>query len=73
MANSDYHVVRHRDGWAFRLGDEYSHVYPSQKEAAEAARTDAIAMFDPSVQRRIVVEREDGSLDESWNYGLGAR
>ena len=38
MAEVTYHVVRHDEGFAYRVGDVYSEPFPTHEEAMEAAR-----------------------------------
>lgn len=38
MADVTYHVVRHDEGFAYRVGDVYSEPFPTHEEAMEAAR-----------------------------------
>ena len=70
MAEVHYYVVPHKDGWAYRLGEEYSNVYASVRAAADAAKAEAIAMFEKINDTKIFVPREDGTLENEWTYGM---
>ncbi|MGF0537048.1 DUF2188 domain-containing protein [Agrobacterium sp. ES01] len=38
MADITYHVVKHDEGFAYRLGDVYSEPFPTHEDALAAAR-----------------------------------
>ena len=47
MGEFYYQVVRHKNGWAYRLQTTYSEVFTTQSEAIEAAKAAAHAMHEP--------------------------
>ena len=46
MGQFCYQVVGRRQGWAYRLGETYSRIFPTQYEAIAAAKTSAIKMHE---------------------------
>ncbi len=38
MSHVTYHVVRHEDGWAYRVSGSYSETFPTHDAAKAAAR-----------------------------------
>ena len=46
MGQFNYQVLRHRDGWAYRLEDTYSRIFPTRWEAIAAAKAGAIRMHE---------------------------
>ena len=47
MTKIVYEIVRHDDGWAFKLGDTISATYPNHDAAYDAARRVAIEQMRP--------------------------
>jgi hypothetical protein len=46
MGQFCYQVVGRRQGWAYRLGETYSRIFPTQYEATAAAKAAAIKMHE---------------------------
>jgi hypothetical protein len=61
-----YQVIRHQRGWAYRLEDTYSRVFPTQWEATAAAKAAAIKMREPGDET--LVRLQDGG--SSWRLEL---
>lgn len=38
MVTVRYEIVRHNDGWAYKVGDVFSETFASREDAANAAR-----------------------------------
>jgi hypothetical protein len=51
-----YQVVKHERGWAYRLEQTYSRVFPTQADAIEAAKDAARKMHEPGDQTVVNVE-----------------
>ena len=56
MGQFRYQVVRHKDGWAYRLESTYSRVFPTQLAATEAARAAAHQMHEPCDETLVIVQ-----------------
>ena len=69
MGEFHYQVVRHKNGWAYRLQTTYSEVFTTQSEAIEAAKAAAHAMHEPGDHTRVRVQ--EGPLD--WRTELVIR
>jgi hypothetical protein len=61
-----YQVIRHQRGWAYRLEDTYSRVFPTQWEATAAAKTTALKMHEPGDETLVRVQ--DGGCN--WRLEL---
>jgi hypothetical protein len=64
-----YQVIRHQRGWAYRLEDTYSRVFPTQWEAVAAAKSAAIKMHEPGDETLVRVQ--DGG--SNWRLELAIR
>jgi hypothetical protein len=51
-----YQVVRHENGWAYRLEQTYSRVFPTQLDAKAAAKDAARKMHEPGDETLVHVE-----------------
>lgn len=67
VSRTVYEVVPHPDGWAVQKGgaDRATSVHGTKKEAVEAGRT--VASDHPPSQ--LIVQRQDGSVQDSFTYG----
>ena len=61
-----YQVVGRQQGWAYRLGDTYSRIFPTQFEATAAAKAAAIKMHEEGDETLVRVQ--DAAL--SWRTEL---
>jgi len=59
MLSKIYYVVPRDDGWAFRIGDFYSSIYPDSLAASRAAQRFAQAQFVMDVPVQVLVARSD--------------
>jgi uncharacterized protein YdaT len=66
MKKKDIHVVPHADGWATKKegAQRAGNVTPTQKEAIEKARDQAIRE-----QVEVVIHRKNGAIRDSDSYG----
>ena len=69
MGRFRYQVVRHADGWAYRLDSTYSRVFATQSEALQAAKDAAYEMHEPGDATQVFIQ--DGPLD--WRLELTLR
>ncbi|NBC16807.1 MAG: DUF2188 domain-containing protein [Bacteroidetes bacterium] len=67
VSRAVYEVVPHPDGWAVQKqgADRATSVHGTKKEAMEAGRTVA-GDHEPS---QLIVQRQDGSVQDSFTYG----
>jgi hypothetical protein len=66
MARFCYEVVGRRRGWAYRLGETYSRIFPTQYEATAAAKASAIRMHEEGDETLVRVR--DSTL--CWHTAL---
>jgi len=66
MGRFCYQVVGRQQGWAYRLGETYSRVFPSQFEAIAAAKAAAIKMHEEGDETLVRVQ--DSAL--AWRTEL---
>ncbi|MFJ5488449.1 DUF2188 domain-containing protein [Hansschlegelia beijingensis] len=60
MANVQYEIVEHNDGWAYKLGDVFSETFPSREAAHAAAERAAGEQRVPGDDTDIEYEDEKG-------------
>ena len=60
MAKIVYHVVKHEDGWAYKVGDVFSETFPTRADAQSAARDAAARQRVPGSSEPIEYEDADG-------------
>jgi len=61
-----YQVVGRQQGWAYRLGETYSRIFPSQFEAIAAAKAAAVKMHEDGDETLVRVQ--DSAL--AWRTEL---
>jgi hypothetical protein len=61
-----YHVDRHDEGWAYRLGDVWSESFPTHDEAFEAARQAAARQQVEGKDTMINYQTADGSWKSEY-------
>ena len=66
MGRFCYQVVGRHQGWAYRLGETFSRVFPSQFEAIAAAKAAAIKMHEDGDETLVRVQ--DSAL--AWRTEL---
>jgi hypothetical protein len=69
MTRITYHVVRHEDGWAYKLGDVFSESFPSHDAALKAAHRVAREQQRPGETTTISWEDADGHWHEEVARG----
>lgn len=69
MTKITYHVVRHEDGWAYKLGDVYSETFRSHDEAMAAAKRVAAEQQLGGSTTAIQWEDADGNWHEELSRG----
>jgi hypothetical protein len=60
MAHVTYHIVRHDDGWAYKVNDVFSESFPTHEAARAAARRAAAEQRVPGSTESIEWEDENG-------------
>jgi len=60
MSHITYQIVRHEDGWAYKVGDTFSEAFPTHAAALAAARTAAGEQRVPGQSESIEYEDESG-------------
>jgi len=60
MARVTYQIVRHDDGWAYKVNGVFSEPYPTHAEALAAARIAAAEQRVPGHTEVIEYEDENG-------------
>jgi Uncharacterized protein conserved in bacteria (DUF2188) len=60
MAHVTYRIVRHDEGWAYKVGDTFSERFPTHAAALEAARRAAEEQRAPGESHIIEYEDEKG-------------
>ena len=68
MAHVTYQIVRHDDGWAYKVNGVFSEPYPTHAEALAAARTAAAEQRVPGHTE--VIEYEDEN--DRWHTETAA-
>lgn len=69
MAKVTYHIVRHEDGWAYKVGDVFSERFPSHEAALFAAKRAAAEQKVPGETVGIEYETADGIWHEELDPG----
>ena len=69
MAKLTYHIVRHEDGWAYRVNGVYSETFPSHDLARQAAQRAANEQHVPGETRTISWEDQNGKWHEELARG----
>jgi hypothetical protein len=60
MARVHYHVVRHENGWTYKVGDVFAETYPTHAAALAAARKAAAEQQMGAEPAEIEYEDENG-------------
>jgi uncharacterized protein DUF2188 len=69
MAKVTYRVVKHEDGWAYRVGDVFSETFPSHAAALAAAKIAAGEQKVPGDTVGIQYETADGVWHDELDPG----
>jgi hypothetical protein len=69
MTKIVYEIIRHDNGWAFKLGDTISTTYPNHDAAYAAARRVAIEQMRPGQTAGISWEDERGRWHDEVSPG----
>lgn len=69
MAKVTYRIVKHEDGWAYRVGDVFSETFPSHAAALAAAKNAAGEQKVPGDTVGIQYETADGVWHEELDPG----
>jgi hypothetical protein len=69
MAKVTYRIVKHEDGWAYRVGDVFSETFPSHAAALAAAKIAAGEQKVPGDTVGIQYETADGVWHEELDPG----
>ena len=64
-----YHIVKHDDGWAYKLGDVFSETFRSHDAALAAARRAAAEQRAPGEATVISWEDDQGRWHEEQSKG----
>lgn len=64
-----YHIVRHEDGWTYKLGDVFAETFASHDEALAAARQAAAEQQVGDTSVPIRWQDADGSWHEEISAG----
>lgn len=64
MTKVTYMIVKHEDGWAYRVGDVFSEAFPTHDAALAAARRAASEQQQPGETTGISWEDEGGK----WHH-----
>ena len=64
-----YHIVKHDDGWAYKLGDVFSETFRSHDAALAAARLAAAEQRAPGETTGISWEDDQGRWHEEVSKG----
>ena len=60
MAHVTYRIVRHDEGWAYKVGDVFSERFNTHRQALEAAKRAAREQRTPGGTHTIEYEDENG-------------
>jgi Uncharacterized protein conserved in bacteria (DUF2188) len=60
MSHVTYQIVRHEDGWAYKVGATFSEAFPTHAAALAAARAAASEQRVPGRTESIEYEDENG-------------
>ncbi len=69
MSKITYHIVRHEDGWAYKLGDVFSETFPSHEAAVAAAKRAAAEQQVGGNEAAIQWEDASGTWHEEVSRG----
>ena len=69
MAKLVYRIVKHEDGWAYKVGDVFSETFPTHAAALAAARIAAGEQKVPGETVGIEYETADGVWHEELDPG----
>jgi hypothetical protein len=69
MAKVTYRIVKHEDGWAYKVGGVFSETFPSHAAALAAARRAAGEQKVPGETVGIQYETADGVWQEELDPG----
>jgi hypothetical protein len=70
MTRITYKVVRHDEGWAYKVGDVFSERFNTHAEALEAAKRAAHEQRAPGTTHDIEYEDENGKWHTETALGL---
>jgi hypothetical protein len=65
-----YMVVPREGGWAYRLENTFSAVFPTQAEAVEAAKSTAMQMHEHGDDTQVRVFGDDQQWRTEWVHSL---
>jgi hypothetical protein len=69
MSKVTYRIVKHEDGWAYKVGDVFSETFPSHDAALAAAKLAAGEQRVPGETVGIQYETADGVWHEEIDPG----
>jgi hypothetical protein len=69
MSKVTYRIVKHEDGWAYKVGEVFSETFPSHDAAVAAAKLAAGEQRVPGETVGIQYETEDGVWHEEIDPG----
>lgn len=69
MAKLVYRIVKHEDGWAYRVRDTFSETFPTHEAALAAARNAAAEQRVPGETVGIQYESVEGEWREEIDPG----
>lgn len=69
MTNVKYAIVKHDDGWAYRVDDVYSETFATYDEAIDAAKTAAAEQRQKGSAELIEFQDEAGVWHEELSSG----
>ncbi len=70
MVHVTYKIVRHDEGWAYKVGDVFSEPFPTHKAALEAAQRAAREQRSPGATSNIEYEDENGQWHTETALGV---
>ena len=73
MAKLVYRIVKHEDGWAYRVRDTFSETFPTHEAALAAARNAAAEQRVPGETVGIQYETAEGEWREEIDPGTDRR
>jgi len=69
MARVIYEIVRHDEGWAYKVNGVFSEPFPTHEEALQAARRAAAEQRVPDATHDIQWEDENGKWHTETAFG----
>lgn len=70
MAKLVYRIVKHEDGWAYKVRDTFSETFPTHEAALAAARSAAAEQRVPGETVGIQYETAEGEWREENDPGI---